>query len=65
MMFRNYPDVVNVLQLQEMLGIGKNTAYTLLKNRIISSIKIGRVHRIPKENVIRYFKTSDKNNNSI
>ena len=61
MMFRNYPDVVNVVQLQEMLGIGKNTAYTLLKNRTIRSIRIGRVHRIPKENVIRYFRTGEKN----
>ena len=60
-MFRNYPDVVSVIQLQEMLGIGKNTAYTLLKNKTIRSIRIGRVHRIPKENIINYFKTSNKN----
>ena len=60
-MFKNYPDVVTVEQLQEMLGIGKNTAYTLLKNKKIRSIRIGRLHKIPKENIINYFKTSVKN----
>ena len=61
MMFNNYPDVVNVLQLQQMLGIGKNTAYTLLKNNTIQSIRIGKIHRIPKANIIKYVKTAEKN----
>ena len=61
MLFKNYPDVVNVAQLQQMLGIGKNTAYTLLKDKKIKSIKIGRVHKIPKINVINFFKATDKN----
>ena len=56
-MFRNYPDVVNVSQLQKMLCIGKNTAYTLLKNNTIKSVRIGRVHRIPKANIIKYLKS--------
>ena len=60
-MFKNYPDVVSVLQLREMLNIGKNTAYTLLKNKVIKSIRIGRVHKIPKENIIKYFKTYHQN----
>ena len=53
-MFQNYPDVVNVAQLQKMLGIGRNTAYELLKNNMIKSIRIGRVHKIPKANIIKY-----------
>ena len=61
MLFKNYPDVVSVLQLQQMLGIGKNTAYTLLKNNTIQSIRIGKVHRIPKTNIIKYMKTAEKN----
>ena len=61
MMFNNYPDVVNVLQLQQMLGIGKNTAYTLLKNNTIQSIRIGKIHRISKTNIIKYVKTAEKN----
>lgn len=60
-MFKNYPDVVSVRELQQMLNIGKNTAYNLLKNKTIESIRIGRVHKIPKGSVIKYLKISDKN----
>ena len=56
-MFREYPDVVGVSQLQKMLGVGRNTAYDLLKNNKIHSIRIGRVHRIPKKNVIKYLQS--------
>ena len=57
-MFSKYPDVVNVAQLQEMLCIGKNTAYSLLKNNDVQSIRIGRVHRIPKANIVKFMKAN-------
>ena len=57
-MFRNYPDVVSVPQLQKMLNIGRNATYTLLNEKKIASIRVGRVHRIPKANVIRYVKST-------
>lgn len=48
-MFKNYPDVVNVKQLQTILdGISKKLAYHLLQNNIIKSIKIGRQYKIAK-----------------
>jgi len=53
-MFRQFPDVVSVAQLQTMLNIGKNTAYALLKENKIKSIRIGKVHKIPKINIIKY-----------
>jgi len=56
-MFRNYPDVVNVEQMSKMLNVGKNTAYNLVTQNVIRSVKIGRVHKIPKINIIRYLKT--------
>lgn len=41
-MFRSYPDVVHVDELREMLGgIGRTTAYALLKSGRIESVKIG------------------------
>ena len=50
-----YPDIVNVKQLQIMLGgISKKLAYTLLKNNLINSIKIGRQYKIAKADVILY-----------
>jgi len=55
-MFENYPDVVTVKELCRMLSIGKNTAYDLLKNNKIKSIRIGKVHKIPKIYIINYLK---------
>jgi excisionase family DNA binding protein len=53
-MFHEYPDVVNVAQLQKMLGIGRNTAYKLLNEQTIKSKKIGRIYLIPKINIIKF-----------
>ena len=61
-MFKNYPDVVTVKQLQIMLGgISKKLAYQLLQNKIIKSIKIGRQYKIAIVDVILYL---TQNNNS-
>ena len=54
MMFKDFKDVVSVAEMMSMLKIGKNTAYDLLKNNKIQSIRIGKVHRIPKINIIKY-----------
>ena len=53
-MFENYPDVVKVDDLCKMLGICKSLAYRLLHNGQIESIRVGRVHRIPKPCIIDY-----------
>ncbi len=59
-MFKNYPDVVNVKELQLMLGgISKKSAYHLLQNNIIKSIKIGREYKIAKADVILYLTEKD------
>jgi len=59
-MFKDYPDVVNVKELQIMLGgISKKLAYHLLKNNIIKSIKIGREYKIAKADVILYLTEKD------
>lgn len=54
-MFKDYPDVVNVKDLQIMLdGISKKLSYHLLRNNIVKSIKIGRQYKIAKADVILY-----------
>ena len=53
-MFKSYPDIVNVEQLQEMIGICANSAYSLVKKGIIKSKKVGKMYKIPKINVIAY-----------
>lgn len=53
-LFANYPDVVSVEQLMEMLQIGQVLAYRLVKTGIIKSRKVGREYKIPKTAVIAY-----------
>lgn len=53
-MFKSYPDVVTIQELQKMLQIGRNTAYKLLKNNEISYKKIGNNYKISKYDVIKY-----------
>ena len=56
-MFSKYPDVVSITELMEMLKIGKNTAYSLLREEKIKNIKIGRQYKIPKRYIIEYLTT--------
>lgn len=53
-MFNDYPDIVSIKQMMAMLDIGRNTAYNLINTNQIKSIKIGRIHKIPKINIIKY-----------
>lgn len=58
LMFREYPDVVDIKQLCKMLGgISTKTAYQLLKDNVIVSFKIGRTYKIPKYAVIAYVRS--------
>lgn len=50
----NYNDVLTFKELKEILKIGKNKCYELLKQNQIPSIRIGNTYRIPKINVIRF-----------
>lgn len=54
-MFREYPDVVDIDDLCKMLGgISKKLAYRLLADQEIRSVRIGRSYKIPKVSVIEY-----------
>ena len=52
MLFTDYPDVVNVEQMCEMLGgICDKTAYRLLKSGKIKSFIVGRRYQIGRAHV--------------
>ena len=40
LMFTAYPDVVDIHQLKDMLGIGLTLAYRLVRDKTIKSLKI-------------------------
>ncbi len=53
-MFSQYSDIVRIEELCEMLRIGRNKAYQLLRSGRVSGFKDGRLWMIPKQAVINY-----------
>jgi len=54
--FKEYPDVLDVKQVSDLLGVSTRVVYRLLRDGTIVSLKIGREFRVPKVNVMRYVK---------
>lgn len=52
--FTNYPDVLTLSDLSQLLNISSKLAVKLLKENKIYSVKIGREYRIPKSSVMAY-----------
>ena len=54
-LFKDYPDIVTVIQAREMLGnIGYKAMYTNLHNGSIKYFKLGKKFLIPKSAIIDY-----------
>lgn len=53
-MFDEYPDILTVQDLMKALCIGRNKAYSMLINKQIQSIRIGKSYRIPKSALIAF-----------
>ena len=53
-MLDQYGDVLVPTELQEILGVGRNFAYSLLKSGEIPSLRVGKKYRIPKDAVLHY-----------
>lgn len=53
-LLKDYPDVLTVKMVMDILGIGKTYTYKLLQTNLITSIKIGRSYRIFKTDLISY-----------
>ena len=45
------PDILTISELQEVLRVGRSTAYRLISSSEIQSIRIGKSIRIPKKYV--------------
>lgn len=53
-MLRKYPDVLNINQVCEILGISLKTAYGLIQENKMECLKVGRAYRIPKPFLLDY-----------
>ena len=56
--FDELPLTLRVEDLMPILGVGRNTAYELVRSKQIYSVKIGRQLRIPKQALIDYLTSS-------
>lgn len=45
---RNRPDLMTVKDIQDILHIGRSTAYKLLQSGELRALRIGSIYRIPK-----------------
>lgn len=57
--FNELPLTLRVEDLMPILGIGRNTAYELVRSGKIRSIRIGRQLRIPKDALAEYLSAYD------
>lgn len=55
-MLKEYPDVMNIEEMCDALGVSTKTGYRLLKNGKITCMKVGRAYRIPKVHLLAYMK---------
>lgn len=51
-----FPMVLTAREAMEILGVGKNTIYRLLKSEKLKGVRIGRLWRIELEEIYRYLR---------
>ncbi len=56
-LFSRYPDVLTVELLANALGVGLNTAYSLVRSGKISSVRVGKQIRISKAALLKFLDT--------
>ena len=56
LMLKDYPDVLSIDQMCEILGVSTKMGYRLLRQGNIACLKVGRVYRIPKAHLFSYLK---------
>ena len=53
-MFTEYDEILSIEDVMEILHIGKNSVYSLLKSNEIRNIKVGKRYIVPKQSVINF-----------
>lgn len=53
-MLKEYPDIMNIEQMCEVLCISTKTGYRILREGKICCLKVGRSYRIPKAHLFSY-----------
>ncbi len=56
--FEQYGDILTPKEVREILGVGANKIYELLKSGAIKNFQVGRSRKIPKEFLLEYIRDS-------
>ena len=59
-MLEEYPDIISVDELCEILNISRNTAYELLRSRRIRYVRVGRTYKILLSSVKEFLEHTPK-----
>lgn len=59
--FAEYDEILSIEDVMEILHIGKNSVYSLLKNNEIRIIRVGKRYIVPKQSVINFIAAITEN----
>lgn len=59
--FAEYDEVLSIEDVMEILHIGKNSVYSLLKSNEIRNIRVGKRYIVPKQSVINFIAAITEN----
>lgn len=57
---KDYPDILDAIQMADLLQISKKTAYRILQENKLPFLRIGKQYRIPKSSVLRFLRLMEK-----
>lgn len=60
-MFTEYDEILSIEDVMEILHIGKNSVYSLLKRNEIRNIRVGKRYIVPKQSVINFITAITEN----
>ena len=53
---KEYPAVLTVKQVAEILGVCKASVLRLIHEKKLQAIKVGRLYKIPKDQIVDYLR---------
>lgn len=63
--FKDYPDLMNVKDVSGLLEVSTKTVYALIKAGKLHSTKVGREFRVPKYELLRYLEIINSDGNKL
>lgn len=63
-LLENYPILLSISDVAEVLGISRNTARKLVKNNSLPAVKVGNRYKVTKTKLLTYLGEDEKNHTS-